>query len=188
MFSCFRFFLFGLSREALKTSSNFPRLPFWSARKALRGDDVKWLLVQVVLTHMFWSSFCKQTSYRDFKTMSIQPYQLEPEHSSSEQGEEEEIDSGEEEVSSLDYSRLESRWTDLSWCEMWEILCDAKWSWMCLLQRTSFFVTTGGRFVDPDKIYLFNLTFCFPKGCQEQYKNLWSELIVFLAGSRPIVS
>ena len=66
---------------------------------------------------MFWSSFCKQTSYRDFKTMSIQPYQLEPEYSSSEQGEEEQIDSGEEEVSSLDSLRLESRRTDLSWCE-----------------------------------------------------------------------
>ena len=70
---------------------------------------------------------------------------------------------------------------------MWEVLCDAKWSWMCLLQRTSFFVTTSGRFVDPDIIYLFDLTFCFPKGCQEQYKNLRSQLIVFLAGSRPIV-
>ena len=66
---------------------------------------------------MFRSSFCKQTSYRDFKTMSIQPYQLEPEYSSSEQGEEEQIDSGEEEVSSLDSLRLESRRTDLSWCE-----------------------------------------------------------------------
>ena len=67
--------------------------------------------------HLFWSSFCKQTSYRDFKTMSIEPYQLEPEYSSSEQGEEEQIDSGEEEVSSFDSSRLESRRTDLSWCE-----------------------------------------------------------------------
>ena len=66
---------------------------------------------------MFRSSFCKQTSYRDFKTMSIEPYQLEPEYSSSEQGEEEQTDSGEEEVSSLDSSRLESRRTDLSWCE-----------------------------------------------------------------------
>ena len=43
---------------------------------------------------MFWSSFWKQTSYHDFKTMSIEPYQLEPEYSSSEQGEEEQIDSG----------------------------------------------------------------------------------------------
>ena len=49
--------------------------------------------------------------------MSIQPYQLEPEYSSSEQGEEEQIDSGEEEVSSLDSLRLESRRTDLSWGE-----------------------------------------------------------------------
>ena len=28
-------------------SSNFPRSPFWSARKALWGDDVRWLLVRV---------------------------------------------------------------------------------------------------------------------------------------------
>ena len=49
--------------------------------------------------------------------MSIQPYQLEPEYSSSEEGEEEQIDSGEEEASSLDSSRVESRRTDLSWCE-----------------------------------------------------------------------
>ncbi|CAH3044713.1 unnamed protein product [Porites evermanni] len=49
--------------------------------------------------------------------MSIEPYQLEPEYSSSEQGEEEQTDSGKEEVSSLDSSRLESRRTDLSWCE-----------------------------------------------------------------------
>ena len=48
MFSRFRFFLFGLSREAFKTSLNFPRSPFWSACKALWGDDVRWLLVQVV--------------------------------------------------------------------------------------------------------------------------------------------
>ena len=34
--------------------------------------------------HMFWSSFCQQTSYRDFKTMSIELYQLEPQYSSSE--------------------------------------------------------------------------------------------------------
>ena len=46
--------------------------------------------------------------------MSIQPYQLEPEYSSSEEGEEEQIDSGEEEASSLDSSRVESRRTDLS--------------------------------------------------------------------------
>ena len=51
---------------------------------------------------MFWSSFGKQTAYRDFKTMSIQPYQLEPKYSSSEEGEEEQIDSREEEVFSLD--------------------------------------------------------------------------------------
>ena len=32
-----------------KTSSNFPRSPFWSARKALWGDDVRWLLDSHVL-------------------------------------------------------------------------------------------------------------------------------------------
>ena len=44
------------------------------------------------------------------------------------------------------------------------MLCAAKWSWMRLLQRTSFFVTTGGRFVDCDLTCLFNLTSRFPKG------------------------
>ena len=53
---------------------------------------------------MFWSSFRKQISYCDFKTMSIQPYQLEPEYSSSGEGEEEQLDSREEEVFSLDGS------------------------------------------------------------------------------------
>ena len=48
--------------------------------------------------------------------MSIQPYQLEPEYSSSEEGEEELIDSGEEEEASLESSRVESRRTDASWC------------------------------------------------------------------------
>ncbi|PFX13828.1 hypothetical protein AWC38_SpisGene22064 [Stylophora pistillata] len=48
--------------------------------------------------------------------MSILPYQLEPEYYSSEEGEEEQIDSGEEEAL-LDSSRVESRRTDLSWCE-----------------------------------------------------------------------
>ena len=91
--------------------------------------------------------------------MSIQRYQLEPDDSSSEEGEEEQIDSREEEVFPLDGS-LDG--PVLVW--MWE-MCDAKWSWMCLLQRTSFFVTTSGRFVDSDVIYIFYFTFGFLKAC-----------------------
>ncbi|CAH3172729.1 unnamed protein product [Porites lobata] len=63
--------------------------------------------------------------------MSIQPYQLEPEYSSSEQGEEEQIDSGEEEVSSLYSSRLESRRTDLSWCECERCLMPSEVECVC---------------------------------------------------------
>ena len=63
--------------------------------------------------------------------MSIQPYQLEPEYSSSEQGEEEQIDSGEEEVSSLYSSRLESRRTDLSLCECERCLMPSEVECVC---------------------------------------------------------
>ena len=169
MFSCFRFFLFGLSRQALKTSLNFQWLPFWSARKALRGDDVKWLLVQVVLTHMFWSSFCKQTSYRDFKTMSIQPYQLEPEYSSSEQGEEEQIDSGEEEVSSLYSSRLESRRTDLSWCECERCLMPSEVECVCCKELPFLSQLVEGLLIPIKYIYLISL-FVFQRGARNSIK------------------
>ena len=48
--------------------------------------------------------------------MTIQPYHLEPEYSSSEEAEEEPVDSGEEEVSQVQSPSIASRWTDSSWC------------------------------------------------------------------------
>ena len=119
---------------------------------------------------MFWSSFCKQTSYRDFKTMSIQPYQLEPEHSSSEQGEEEQIDSGEEEVSSLDYSRLESRWTDLSWCEC-ERYCVVPSEVECVCCKELSFLSqlVEGLLIPIKYIYLISL-FVFQRGARNSIK------------------
>ena len=51
--------------------------------------------------------------------MSIQPYQLEPEYSSSEEIEERSSDSEEEEIGDLNSSSGESRRTNTSWC-----LCD----------------------------------------------------------------
>ena len=51
--------------------------------------------------------------------MSILPYQLEPEYSSSEEIEDQSNDSGEEETDVLVASSAENRVTDTSWC-----LCD----------------------------------------------------------------
>ena len=48
--------------------------------------------------------------------MTIQPYQLEPEYSSSKEAEAEPVDSGEEEVSQVQSPSIASRWTDCSWC------------------------------------------------------------------------
>lgn len=39
------------SKEAYTTGSNFVRPPFWSARKALWVNDVRWLLSLVAWTH-----------------------------------------------------------------------------------------------------------------------------------------
>ena len=48
--------------------------------------------------------------------MSIQPYQLEPEYSSSEEIEEQGSDSEEEEINNLEQPSGETRRTNTSWC------------------------------------------------------------------------
>ena len=83
-----------------KRPMEFPRPPFSLGWMALWGHDVIWLLALPA-----WTQYCcfKTTIFTSWPAeaiaMSIQPYQREPEYSSSEEAEEEPVDSGEEEVS-----------------------------------------------------------------------------------------
>ena len=83
-----------------KSLVEFPIPPFPSVWMALWGRDVIWLLALPAWTQ-FW---CFKTTISascpvEAIMMSIQPYQLLPEYSSSEEAEEEPVDLGEEEVS-----------------------------------------------------------------------------------------
>ena len=159
--------VFCCPKEVYKTGSNFLCPPFWSARKALWGDDARWLIGRISgnflvskLHVVTWSDV-----YSAESAWTHVVFQWERWRRTNQ--------SGEEEVASFESSRVENRWTDIL-VRLWNVChsmwSNAMWSWRYLLQRTHVFLLNyGGRFVISDLIS-FESHFSFSMAGKELWK------------------
>ena len=144
-------FFFKRSKEANRMiGSNFTRPPFSSACKALWGDDAIWFLALAACAQ-FRFFFIENNklrvvtcrSDRDvYSALSAWPWLLF-------QGRSWRKTRGFRErrsfvISIFDHWKSTDRFFFVC---LWKMNSHAKWSWMCVLQRTLFFVKAGGRLV-----------------------------------------